>query len=76
MTESRHKRDREDKETMKNQDKTELFEKMAVPAAVRQLIIPTIISSLITIIYNLGTPILWACSTILYRMPPSLWWRR
>ena len=39
---------------MKNQDKTELFEKMAVPAAVRQLIIPTIISSLITIIYNLA----------------------
>ena len=54
MTESRHKQDREDKETMKNQDKTELFEKMAVPAAVRQLIIPTIISSLITIIYNLA----------------------
>ena len=39
---------------MKNQDKTELFEKMAVPAAVRQLIIPTIISSLITIVYNLA----------------------
>lgn len=54
MTESHHKRDREDKETMKNQDKTELFEKMAVPAAVRQLIIPTIISSLITIVYNLA----------------------
>ena len=39
---------------MKNQDKTELFEKMAVPAAVRKLIIPTIISSLITIVYNLA----------------------
>ena len=45
---------------MKNQDKTELFEKMAVPAAVRQLIIPTIISSLITIIYNLAVSLcLW-----------------
>ena len=39
---------------MKNQDKTELFEKTSVPAAVRQLIVPTIISSLITIVYNLA----------------------
>ena len=46
--------DREDEEEMKNQDKTELFERTAVPAAVRQLIIPTIISSLITIVYNLA----------------------
>ena len=39
---------------MKNQDKTELFERVPVSAAVRQLIIPTIISSLITIVYNLA----------------------
>ena len=41
-------------ENMKNKDRTELFENMPVSSAVRQLIIPTIISSLITIVYNLA----------------------
>lgn len=39
---------------MKNQDKTELFERTAVPVAVRRLIVPTVISSLITIAYSLA----------------------
>lgn len=39
---------------MRSQDKTELFERLPVPTAVRQLIVPTMISSLITIIYNLA----------------------
>lgn len=39
---------------MKNQDKIELFERTPVPAAVRMMAIPTIISSLITIVYNLA----------------------
>ena len=39
---------------MENKDKTELFEKTPVPIAVRKMVIPTIISSLITIIYNLA----------------------
>lgn len=39
---------------MPKQDKTELFERTPIPAAVRAMAIPTIISSLITIIYNLA----------------------
>lgn len=39
---------------MKDQDKAELFERTPVPAAVRKMVIPTIISSLIMIIYNLA----------------------
>ena len=39
---------------MKNQDKTELFEITPIPKAVRLMAVPTIISSLITIIYNLA----------------------
>ena len=39
---------------MKNQDKTELFEISPIPKAVRLMAVPTIISSLITIIYNLA----------------------
>lgn len=35
-------------------DKTELFEKMPVPVAVRKQIIPAIISQMVTLIYNLA----------------------
>lgn len=39
---------------MKDQDKIELFERTPIPVAVRKMVVPTIISSLITIIYNLA----------------------
>ena len=38
---------------VRNADKTELFESMSIPRAVITLAIPTIISSLVTMIYNL-----------------------
>lgn len=57
----------------KTQDKEYLFERMPVPGAVLQLSLPIVISSLVTILYNLGTPFLSACSTIPWRMPPSRW---
>ena len=37
-----------------NADKTELFETRAVPSAVLTLVIPTVISQLITVVYNLA----------------------
>lgn len=40
--------------TVQTQDKTELFERTPIPVAVRKMVIPTIISSLITILYNLA----------------------
>lgn len=39
---------------MKNKDNTELFESMAIPKAVMTLSVPTIISSLVMVIYNLA----------------------
>lgn len=39
---------------MNPQDKTELFERTPIPKAVRMMVVPTIISSLITILYNLA----------------------
>lgn len=40
--------------TVQTQDKTELFERTPIPVAMRKMVIPTIISSLITILYNLA----------------------
>lgn len=39
---------------MKTTDKTELFERIPVPRAVMSMVIPTIISSLVMVIYNLA----------------------
>ena len=39
---------------MKNQDRTELFERTPIPVAVRRMAVPTIVSSLITIVYSLA----------------------
>ncbi len=39
---------------MELSDKTELFEGMPVPRAVMQLAIPTVISSLVMVLYNLS----------------------
>ncbi len=39
---------------MENTEKTELFEKMPIPKAVMTLAIPTILSSLVMVIYNLA----------------------
>ncbi len=38
----------------KNNDKTELFERMPIPRAVLKLSVPTILSSLVMVIYNLA----------------------
>ena len=47
-----------------------LFEEMPVPRAVLQLSSPIVISSLVTILYNLADTFLWACSTTRCRTPP------
>lgn len=47
----------------------ELFEDMPVPRAVATLAIPTIISQVVTMIYNLADTFLWDRSAIL------TWWR-
>lgn len=39
---------------MKNTEKTELFERMPIPKAVMTLAVPTILSSLVMVIYNLA----------------------
>lgn len=39
---------------MKNADKTQIFEKMPVPAALAKMAVPTIVSQLITLIYNIA----------------------
>ena len=39
---------------MENTEKTELFEKTPIPKAVMTLAIPTILSSLVMVIYNLA----------------------
>ncbi len=39
---------------MENKEKTELFEKMPIPRAVMTLAVPTILSSLVMVIYNLA----------------------
>ena len=39
---------------MKNNDKTELFERTPVPKAVMTMSIPMVLSSLVTVIYNLA----------------------
>ena len=39
---------------MEDAKKTELFENMPIPKAVMQLAIPTVISSLVMVIYNLS----------------------
>ena len=38
----------------KTADKTEIFERMPVPAALAKLAVPTIISQLITLVYNIA----------------------
>lgn len=37
---------------MENAEKTELFEKVPIPKAVMTLAVPTILSSLVMVIYN------------------------
>ena len=39
---------------MQDEAKIELFERMAVPKAVAKLAVPTILSSLVMILYNLA----------------------
>ena len=39
---------------MELSDKTELFERMPIPRAVMKLAIPTILSSLVMVLYNLA----------------------
>ena len=39
---------------MKSVDKTKLFEEQSVPSAVTALCVPTIIASLVTVLYNLA----------------------
>ena len=39
---------------MENAEKTELFEKVPIPKAVMTLAVPTILSSLVMVIYNLA----------------------
>ena len=39
---------------MKNTDKIQLFEKTPIPKAVMTLAIPTVVSSLVMVIYNLA----------------------
>ena len=39
---------------MKNDDKIELFEKMPITKAIAKLAIPTILSSLVMVVYNLA----------------------
>ena len=48
----RQKIQQEEKD-MDNSQKTELFEQMPIPRAVAQLAIPTILSSLVMVIYNM-----------------------
>ena len=49
----------------------ELFESVPVPQAVATLAIPTVISQVVTMIYNLArTPFLWD------RSETPIWWRR
>ena len=38
----------------KTADKTEIFERMPVPAALAKLAVPTIVSQLITLVYNVA----------------------
>lgn len=40
--------------TQKTEDKTELFEKMPIPQALKSMIIPTIIGQIIVLIYNMA----------------------
>ena len=49
----RQKIQQEEKD-MDNSQKTELFEQMPIPRAVAQLAIPTILSSLVMVIYNMA----------------------
>lgn len=39
---------------MKSTDKTQIFEKMSIPAALAKMAVPTIVSQLITLIYNMA----------------------
>ena len=55
---------------MQDNNKVELFEKVPVPKAVAQLAVPTILSSLVMVLYNLRIRILWEWSMIPYRMQP------
>lgn len=43
-----------EKQRKGNEDKTLLFERMPIPKAVRKLAVPTILSSLVTVLYNLA----------------------
>ena len=51
----------------------ELFETMPVPRAVATLAIPTIISQVVTMIYNLGIRFLWGRSGILIWLRQYPW---
>ena len=39
---------------MEDRQKTELFESMAIPRAVLKLAVPTVLSSLVMVLYNLA----------------------
>ena len=43
------------------EDRQYIFEEMPIPKAVIQLSIPLVISSMVTILYNLADTFLWAC---------------
>lgn len=55
---------------MEEQEEKYLFEEMPVPKAVATLAVPTIISQVVTMIYNLADTFLWGS----WGTPP--WWRR
>lgn len=53
------------------QQSTNAFDALPIRQAVFRQTFPAIASQMITLIYNLRTPILWACSTSPVRQRPS-----
>ena len=58
---------------MKDEKKTDLFERMPVPKAVMTLAVPTILSSLVMVFYNLADTYFVGMLNAPTRLRPSLW---
>ena len=58
---------------MQNQDKTYLFEEAPIPSTVARLAVPTILSSLVMVLYNLADTYFVGMLAIPSRTPPSPW---
>ena len=50
-------------------DATDIFQGRSVPATIAKFAIPTILSQLVTLLYNLADTFLLAIQTILHRWP-------